>query len=514
MLIVGSGPGGALLAHSLAGSGLDVVILEAGPPVGVDDFRDDIGSTISQWFWEGGMRTTRGNVLMPTLQGRVLGGGSVFNSAICMRATPTALNHWAEAHGLGQLADGRLDEHYAAIENFLGIRRVEAAVQGRRNELFREGCENLGWSVEAMPRAEQGCTGSARCMLGCRSDAKQSVDKRPIASHLRAGGRVFTSVQVDQVLFDGTRARGVSGHAIDPDTHVKTHPVRITADTVVISGGAINTPRILRASGVTDPAVGDNLRFHPSCFVVGVFDEEVNPWNGATQGYQTLDFQDQGIKIESLWGTPGVIAMRFPTSGKQFKRTLAKYPRTAVFDAWISNDGSKGRVGSLPGDRADIVWDLGVADVRRLQEANALVAELFASSGATQVMHGIHGLPEVMDPLEAAYEIRKAELKPGDLPTGSNHVYGTMAMGDNPRTHGTDVDGRVHGRESLYVCDTSLFPESPGVNPQHTAMALARRMAAHLIERAPRATGTHLQARPADKVKGNPMIRLVSQDAG
>lgn len=485
MVIVGSGPGGALLAHTLAGSGLDVVVLEAGPPVAPHEFKDEIATTIAEWFWEGGMRTTRGNVMMPTLQARILGGGSVFNSAICMRPTRSALDHWAEVHGLGALTDGSLDPHFEAVEKLMGIQRVNPAVQGRRNELFREAAQTLGWSVEAMPRAERNCRGSGRCMLGCKHGAKESVDRLPLASHLQAAGRVYTSVQVDRVLMDGNVARGVTGFLVDPVTHVKTHPVRITADAVVVSAGAINSPRILQASGLTSPAIGANLRFHPSCFVVGVFPDEVHPWNGATQGYQTLDFLDQGIKLESLWATPGVIAMRFPTAGKQFKRILAKYKRTAVFDAWISGDASVGRVGSLPGDRADISWTFDRSDARRLQESNALLAEMFAAAGATEVMHGIHGLPEVMDPKEAPNLIRKAELGPQDMPTGSNHVFGTLAMGIDPRRHATDLHGRVHGTEGLYVSDTSLFPASPGVNPQHTAMALARRLGTHLAEAMP-----------------------------
>ncbi len=483
MLIVGSGPGGALLAHSLAGSGLDVVVVEAGPPLAKADFRDDTATTVAEWFWEGGMRTTRGNVMMPTLQARVLGGGSVFNSAICMRPTRAALDSWAEVHGLGVLADGSLDPHFAAVEHLLGIRPVERAVQGRRNELFREGCEALGWGFEPMPRAERGCRGSARCLLGCRNEAKESVDRRPIAGHLAAGGRVLTSVHIDRLLMDGTRARGVEGRTMNPTTHETGHPVRITADVVVVCGGAINSPRLLRASGLKQPTIGANLRFHPSCFVVGLFEEEVDPWKGASQGYQTLDFLDQGIKIESLWASPGVFASRFPASGKQFKRTLAKYRRAAAFDAWISGEDSVGRVGSLPGDRADITWNFGRADARRLQEANALVAELFAAAGACDVLHGIHTLPDLMEPKDAAYEIRKADLGPQELPTGSNHVFGTLAMGSDPRRHACDSDCAVYGAENLYVCDTSLFPESPGVNPQHTAMALARRLAAHLVER-------------------------------
>jgi len=39
----------------------------------------------------------------------------------------------------------------------------------------------------------------------------------------------------------------------------------------------------------------------------------------------------------------------------------------------------------------------------------------------------------------------------------------------------------VHGAENLYVADASLIPEAPGVNPQASVMALARRNTLHVL---------------------------------
>jgi len=82
-----------------------------------------------------------------------------------------------------------------------------------------------------------------------------------------------------------------------------------------------------------------------------------------------------------------------------------------------------------------------------------------------------------MEPEEAAVELRKGDWDAGQLTTGSNHVMGTMPMGVDPaKGAATDHLGKVYGTEGLYVCDTSLYPCSPGVNPQLTAMALAHRL--------------------------------------
>jgi len=472
-----------MLAHTLADSGRRVIVLEAGPIVRTADYQREMGKNLGSWFWEGGMRVARGNVVMPTLQVRALGGGSVFNSAICMRPLDSALERWRDEHGLSDYTWDRLTPHFEAVEAFSNVKPVDPEVQGRRNELFREACEAMGWGAEPMPRAEKGCVGSGECITGCRAGAKQSLDRRGIPEFVERGGEVFTSVEVEELVVDGNQVRGVVGWTVDPRTKQRVHPVRIQAEVTVLAAGPINTPVIARRSGLRREPVGANLRFHPSGYVLGVFDEKVDPWNGATQGYHCLDFVEHGVKLESLWATPSIFAMRMPRSARRFKRYLSRFDHMSVFDCWISGDDSVGKVRVLPGGKADISYDLGMADVRRLQEANAKLCDLFAAVGATEVLTGIHGLPEVMPASQAAELIRAADLGPEDLPTASNHVMGSMSMGADPTRAATDGWGAVYGVDNLYVCDTSLYPCSPGVNPQLTVMALAHRLGQELPKR-------------------------------
>ena len=42
--------------------------------------------------------------------------------------------------------------------------------------------------------------------------------------------------------------------------------------------------------------------------------------------------------------------------------------------------------------------------------------------------------------------------------------------------------GQVFGYSNLYVNDASMLPSSPGVNPQGSVMAFARRNAHHFVE--------------------------------
>ena len=84
-LIIGSGPGG-IAAERLSRTGAKVIVVDAGPVVRKEHTKVDAGYTLSKYFFYGGMRAARGNsVLAHNAASRNLGGGSVWNSAICLR---------------------------------------------------------------------------------------------------------------------------------------------------------------------------------------------------------------------------------------------------------------------------------------------------------------------------------------------------------------------------------------------------------------------------------------------
>ncbi len=60
----------------------------------------------------------------------------------------------------------------------------------------------------------------------------------------------------------------------------------------------------------------------------------------------------------------------------------------------------------------------------------------------------------------------------------SAHQMGTAAMGARRAGSVVDPAGQVWGCEGLLVADGSVFPQSSGVNPMLTIMAMARRVAA------------------------------------
>ena len=62
------------------------------------------------------------------------------------------------------------------------------------------------------------------------------------------------------------------------------------------------------------------------------------------------------------------------------------------------------------------------------------------------------------------------------------HELGTLPMPSPSKTHESSVDENLalKGTNNLYICDLSVFPVSPEVNPTVTLAALALRLSAHL----------------------------------
>lgn len=457
-----------------------MIVLEAGPKVRHGDTRRDAGQVLNRYFFYGGMRSTRGNTLMPSMQPRNLGGGSVWNSAICMRIPEFILDRWGRDHGLYEFTGNGLDRHFEAVESFMGVRPVEDDVMGPRNELFARACDNVGFTATRILRNEKGCKGSSECFTLCPNDAKLSMDRRGIPEVLANGGTVYTAVAAHELITDGHKVRGIRGHVVHPETRKKSYKVEIRAKVTIMAAGCLATPEILQRSKVGNRQVGQNLRFHPGSMVMGEFDEEIEPWSGATQGFHCLDFIPDGIKLESLWATSSLMGCRFPGLGRDLQGLLKNYRKMCSWDCWVSGEDSVGHLKYRPGMRADIVYNIGQGDADRMTESMAKLCEMFFSVGATRVMTGVHGISKPTSDRSIIETLRNRRFPVQEVPFASNHIYGSTSMGTDRSRHAVAPNGALYDADDLFVCDTGLLPATPGANPMLPTMAIVHKIAEHI----------------------------------
>ncbi|MBI4701137.1 MAG: GMC family oxidoreductase [Deltaproteobacteria bacterium] len=480
VVVVGSGPAGAVAAKELAEAGRDVVLLEEGRPWGRHDFVLDPGEALQRTVREGGTRAARGSAWLPTMQAIGLGGGSLINSAICARPPAWVFDRWAQRCGTRSVTLDALVPHFERVETQLEVQPTDERVQGERNLRFKRGCDALGLASEPTWRNASGCLGSAECFTGCRNGAKRSLDVTYVPAAIRAGARVYCSVRAERVVAEGRRARALRGHIVRPPLGEPCGEVEIEARAVVLAAGCMASPIILARSGLGGRSgwLGRDLQFHPGLAMMALFPERIDPWTGATQGYHSLSYLDQGLKLEVLWAPPGVLAARLPGIGHDYQHELRRYAHLAPFDVIAACERSRGTVRPRGGSwDPEIRFELHPQDFALLQRGLGILADICWAAGAEAILPGLHGIPEMLRSPSEAEILRTRRLRPADAIMAANHAFGTTRMSREPGQGVVDELGRCHDMDNVYVADTGIFSGSSAVNPMLTCMALADRVA-------------------------------------
>lgn len=143
----------------------------------------------------------------------------------------------------------------------------------------------------------------------------------------------------------------------------------------------------------------------------------------------------------------------------------------------------------LPGEARDdsglptisLDWRTGEAEIDGIRRVLGLFDEVLRTSSAGRFDHDSGGLATLMNT--------------GDQPAGP--IVGGLRMGESPRNSVADADGRVHGIDNLYVTGAAVFPTSGLDNPLLTVAALGLRLAEHLKALEPGRTSVVSSPKPA-----------------
>jgi choline dehydrogenase len=221
------------------------------------------------WGYETEPEPHLGGRRLHTPRGKVLGGSSSINGLVWVRGNPLDFDHWeeqgaegwgyrhvlpyfrrADAHGEGDAAyrhtQGPLHNQYGTLKNPLHRAWLEASRQGGYpatedyNGFQQEGFGRMGMSVHH----------------GRRWSTANAYLKPALA---RKNLTVVTHALATRIMFEGTRAVGIEYRRGDAG-----HVAR--AGEVILSGGPINSPQLLKLSGVGPEqelrALGIPVRLH------------------------------------------------------------------------------------------------------------------------------------------------------------------------------------------------------------------------------------------------------------
>jgi len=477
VLVVGSGAGGAVTALELARAGLDVCVLEQGSRWKLDEYGRGSLEAMRHLYRRKGMTPILGRVPLGYVEGMCVGGSTEINSGFWHRTPREVLLRWKAQFDVDGATPDELEAHFEWAEDLLGV-STYAGPLPKSSGVFKRGIEAMGWAAQEVPRAAPACKSTNACAAGCPTGSKQGMSRRILPEAEAAGARLLTDCAVQLLLRQGQRVTGVLAVVRRPDGTREL--VRIDAEHVFVCAGPTETPALLRRSRIKRH-VGDSLRIHPMLKVAAVFPERIDAQDSVLPLLQVKEFWPD-ISLGGAFFTPGHLAMGLSDNWLENREQMSRYRNMASYYVAVRGSGRGSVRPSLLGDGApSLRYELSDEDVIHLSKGLARLSTLLLAAGATQVHPTVQGLPSIRSEVEAVRWLDERLPRSG-LSLTTVHAFSSCPLGERHDRCALDSFGKVRGFENLHVNDASMLPDSPGVNPQGSVMALARRNAVHFQE--------------------------------
>jgi len=493
--IVGVGSAGGVLLQRLARAGFKVVGLEAGPfwDTEKDWVSDEAGS--HKLYWNE-LRISQGEhplTLGENNSGRGVGGGSVHWAAFVPRLHPSDFRTYSE-DGVGvdwPISYEVLKPYYELIE-----REMPAAgplhfpwgdphgypfgphPTGGVGDTLVRGCAALGIPVVAggpvailsgSRKDRPHCIYRGFCIQGCKVGAKQSTLISHVPDALAHGAEVRPDSMAARVVA-GREGRVTGVEYYDSAGVLREQKARA----VIVSGYAIETPRLLLNSGLANSSgtLGRYLMAQAGNVVLGRFPNLIRMYKAPPAHAMTEEFYEtdpkrgfaRGFAVQTVGPLPIAFAKQMAVAkgawGWGMRQLMMDYNHWCALGLlgellpWPEN-----RV-ELADERdrhgipvAKVTFGLRENDQRLIAFGQRKVEEILRAAGAEEV---------VAEPRYA-------------------HLVGGARMGHDPASSVADKFGRTHDIPNLFICDGSLLPTQGSANPGLTIQALAARTADYLI---------------------------------
>jgi choline dehydrogenase-like flavoprotein len=468
VIVVGSGAGGAVAAYELTKSGHNVTIIEEGGRIAYDTLDPDIGRATVNYYRYGGALPILAKPMIGFVEGRAVGGTTTVNGGLFWRTPSFVLDEWVKAGQIPQKLYDDYDRHFTELEAHQNVTYFNPESGNLDSRAMKAGADALGWKVVEVPRSLKNCQQRNRCPAGCPSNAKRSVDLTYLDEALTAGAHLLTHRRAEKFrhkngVFQSLLLRNANGQTDE-----------IAGDCLVLSAGVMQTPALLRRSGVSKN-IGNALSLHANLKCLVFFREAVNAEIGTMFTYQVQEFIEQGIlsmptNFNQAWAL-GAVESRLPIGQNDADMLMS---HSAIIITQIRPKG-RGIVRTLGPFGTIATFSFTREDYALMRRALRLSGELFFASGATHFYLPVAG----SGPIASMAELDQLLVAPDlidNLELISVHAMSTCPMGADesaPVNH----EGVLKGFSNIHIADASVLPTNIGESPQGTIMYFARHVA-------------------------------------
>ncbi|MBV2235062.1 MAG: GMC family oxidoreductase [Sterolibacterium sp.] len=535
-IVIGSGFGGSVSALRLAEKGYRVGVMEMGRRWTAETLPKTNWS-LRRWLWvpQIGLRGFFNISLFKrviVLHGNAVGGGSITYANVLL-VPPDRV--WEQGSWAG-LRDWKaiMPAHYATAQRMLGV--TENRLLGPADHRLRDMAKVIGVadSFYATPvgvyfgepgdapgttRADpyfngQGpqrtaCNACGACMMGCRYNAKNTLDKNYLYLAEQRGVEIRAETRVVDVRPLAGQADGSAGYEVftRPSTGGRKQPLtRLTCRGVVFAASSLGTQHLLfrlKQRGSLPhiaEALGKNVRTNAESLIGVRFPgSKVDLSTGVAIGSGI--HIDQHTHIEATRYPAGSDAM-----GLLSTLMATGWPRWPWLRplAWLLTLIKL--LLKQPFRTLRMLWPVGYAretmillcmqtleghlDMQLKRPWYWPFSRLLVSSGRP--------IPVCIP--EANEFARKAAAATGGMPANfvpevflnipaTAHCMGGAAMGRNRQSGVCDAQNRVFGYRNMYICDGAMLGGNLGVNPSLSITALTE----HAMSCIPPAAEQHWQ---------------------
>lgn len=449
-LIIGSGPGGAPIGYHLAKNGADCLILEAGEHLTKDTFPKTEAKASAQLYWGGGIEFNK-TAKMAFLRAKVVGGTSIVNQCLLDRFDDIAWNDWKADSGVDYFNKEQMTPYYEKVEELVDLYTFKPEERNGNAQLFTETCDKLGYGWKYLTRGQNNCgydqgNDCIGCLGGCQRDSKQSTLATYIQKGIKDYGlKIQANTYVERIEHKGDHT------VVYAVSNGKQETFK--AKNLILAGGSFGTTELLYKSGFKDkfPALGKYFSSHPQFMSFGLQEEPVMAHKGYFQTAASHDdnFRAQGFKLENVYAPPISTAMLFGFTGKDHQNAMKKYPYYNCMEVAI-RDENVGEIKVTKKGKLVVEKPLTKQDEERRDKGLKVIDNILKASGAKEI---------IASPFYFGL-----------------HLMGGCVMGIDEKKSVVAPDFKLHGYDNIYVADSSLFPNAPGINPSLTIMALSEKL--------------------------------------
>jgi len=432
IIIVGTGAGGATVAHELYNENLNLLILEKGSIIPRGNAVSKIKTTDLHLEIEANDANLEYEFLnQPSELMEIVGIGGT--TPVSLANACYACTSCYKNSATAQFKDHDLElfEELLDASKELKVGSLPSHMMGpATTKLMREG-EKLGYFMEPMPKFIDfsKCDSCGLCILGCTNGAKWDATDfiRDIESSVNSP-EIETEFTVTRVLHNEGKVEGIEG--LDKNGTKTIYKSK----KVILGAGALNTPQILINSNISQH-VGEGL-FTDLFITVGGFLKDVELNKEIPMGVKS-EFGPYFLSPHYAAQLVGMIR------DKGFELNESDVMGIMIKIADESN-------GKIHGD-GTISKTLTERDLKLFDKGYKKSVELLTAMG--------------VDPKSIS-----------STPIRGAHPGGTAAIG---KVVNKNLETSIEG---LYITDASVIPQAPGRPPILTITALAKRLSNNLKE--------------------------------